>query len=43
MFLDILQKNNFELKTLKLLENHVKTNVQEGFSHFLIDALFLKI
>ena len=29
----------FELKMLKLLENHVKTKVYEGFSHFLIWAL----
>ena len=27
-------KHNFELKMLKLLENHVKTKVQEVFSFF---------
>ena len=35
--------NNFELKMLKLLENHVKPNVQEWFSHFFIEAVLLKI
>ena len=30
---DSLQKNNFELKMLKLLENHVKTKGWEGFLH----------
>ena len=27
-------KGNHELKMLKLDENHLKTNVEEGFSHF---------
>ena len=35
-------KNNFDLKMLKLLENHVKAKVMEGFPHFLIKALFWK-
>ena len=29
-------KRNFELKMIKLHDNHLKTNIQEGFSHFYI-------
>ena len=31
-------KHNFELKLLKLHENHIKKNVKKGFSNYLIKA-----
>ena len=38
---DKLKKNNFELKMLKLLENHVKTLLKEHVFLFLLLFLFL--
>ena len=42
-FLRQAKQNNFELKMLKLLENHVETQLREWFFKFFNWAIFLKI
>ena len=39
-FCDKLKKNNFELKMLKLFENHVKTRLNRFFQIFELSNIF---
>ena len=41
--MDRLQKNNFDLNMLRLLEIMKRENSRRGFLIFLVEALFLKI